>query len=398
MRFRTADLNGSELVPRLAFVLSTVWRPGCNSCYASERTALYSHVRRRLRLQRVSSSTLVIPPRTNFLRAYIVSKAEFERDEDGSRLAFRLPFARDLDEALNSPAYELVLTGMVVTVSALYALETLPQLSVELRELFVRIEAVISGVFVIEYLLRFYSQGLDPRYLLRKAMLLDFISIFPFLIAQGLMNDAFELQFVRLLRVLRILRLERLVEEDTFRRFFLGRADAAYAEYKLRIAQIVFTLASIIWVTSGLIYDAEHGANPQFQTYFDALYFSIVSLTTVGLGDLAPRTPLGKLTISLAILVGVAIIPFQLGQLGRALFATEGGSEHGPDDPAAFFGRNARPVECQRCGQKRHSWDARYCRICGERLPKTVSNGANGSVATSSNDKPDKSPDTIRES
>jgi voltage-gated potassium channel len=306
-------------------------------------------------------------------------KAELESEERVSQKGQqRLPLARELDEALNSPAYELVLTGMIVTVSALYAIETLPQLTEQLRTLLMRIEAFISSIFVVEYLLRFYSQGLDPRYLLRKAMLIDFVSIFPLLVAQGLVNDAFELQFVRLLRVIRILRLERLVEEDTFRRFFLGRADAAYAEYKLRIAQIVFTLASIIWVTSGLIYDAEHGSNPQFQTYFDALYFSIVSLTTVGLGDLAPRTALGKLTISLAILVGVAIIPFQLGQLGRALFASETGHEHGPDGSNPLYSKAARRVECSRCGQKEHSHDARYCRICGERLVSSLNNGQNG--------------------
>ena len=177
-----------------------------------------------------------------------------ESDDDGASpglLHRPLPFAEQLDRALNSPAYELVLTALVIMVSVLYAVETLPQLSVEWRTILERGEAIISGAFVVEYLLRFYSQNLDPRYLLRKAMLIDFVSIVPLFVVQRLSPDAFEFGFVRLLRVIRILRLERLVEEDTFRNFFLGRADAAYAEFKLRIAQIVFAVASIIWVTSG---------------------------------------------------------------------------------------------------------------------------------------------------
>lgn len=359
------------------------------ACYsgAQERTRLlgqrccrgYTVRRRCLKRSPVIHSIPILKTSATSLRA------ELDGEQEGSpaeRRPLQLPLARELDEALNSPAYELVLTGMIVTVSGLYAVETLPQLTIELRTILMRIEAFISSIFVVEYLLRFYSQGLDPRYLLRKAMLIDFVSIFPLFVAQGFVSDAFELQFVRLLRVLRILRLERLVEEDTFRRFFLGRADAAYAEYKLRIAQIVFTLASIIWVTSGLIYDAEHGSNPQFQTYFDALYFSIVSLTTVGLGDLAPRTPLGKLTISLAILVGVAIIPFQLGQLGRALFTSDAAHEHGSDGSSFLYNQVARGVECSRCGQKNHSHDARYCRICGERLTSGPDNGQNGAQST----------------
>ena len=125
--------------------------------------------------------------------------------------------------------------------------------------------------------------------------------------------------------------------------------------------------------------------NPQFQTYFDALYFSIVALTTVGLGDVAPRTPLGKLVISVAILVGVAVIPFQLGQLGRALFAqsstssaADAASEDEDDDDDDDDNRRSlrvARVTCPRCGARGHLIDARYCRICAERLASS-DNGA----------------------
>ncbi|KAK4537100.1 hypothetical protein CDCA_CDCA11G3125 [Cyanidium caldarium] len=323
--------------------------------------------------------------------------------DDGASLGLLhrpLPFAEQLDRALNSPAYELVLTALVIAVSALYAVETLPQLSAEWRTILERAEAIISGAFVVEYLLRFYSQNLDPRYLLKKAMLIDFVSIVPLFVVQRLSPDAFEFGFVRLLRVIRILRLERLVEEDTFRNFFLGRADTAYAEFKLRIAQIVFAVASIIWVTSGLIYDAEHAVNPQFQTYFDALYFSIVALTTVGLGDVAPRTPLGKLVISVAILVGVAVIPFQLGQLGRALFAqsstsSEADAANEDEDDSRRPLRMAR-VACPRCGARGHLIDARYCRICAERLASSDNGTARADGAPAAGQAaPTRAPDNL---
>eukprot|EP00166_Cyanidium_caldarium_P000624 ctg_1240.g413 len=149
-----------------------------------------------------------------------------------------------------------------------------------------------------------------------------------------------------------------------------------------------------------LIYDAEHAVNPQFQTYFDALYFSIVALTTVGLGDVAPRTPLGKLVISVAILVGVAVIPFQLGQLGRALFAqsstsSEADAANEDEDDSRRPLRMAR-VACPRCGARGHLIDARYCRICAERLASSDNGTARADGAPAAGQAaPTRAPDNL---
>lgn len=336
-------------------------------------------------------------------------------DDEAAYVRESLPLARELDRFLNHPLFELFLTVAVLTVAAFFAIETLPQVSSEVRRVLERIEGAISSLFVVEYVLRFYSQNLDPRYLLRKSMIIDFIAIFPLFVVQRMSADAFEFGFVRLLRILRILRLERLVEEDTFRRFFTGRgkhsaaasssssSSSSYAEFKLRIAQITFTLFSILWITSGLVYDAEHVANAeQFGTFFDAFYFSVVTLTTVGFGDKVPVTPVGRGVIAAAILVGVAIVPFQIGQLGKAaltggdgernrrdgsrrqLVGGSGGGGSGEETDAAQYETFAAVVvadddvdavqrACERCGARDHAADARYCRICGERLPPSSS-------------------------
>lgn len=129
---------------------------------------------------------------------------------------------------------------------------------------------------------------------------------------------------VALLRVFRVLRLVRLLQKNDFNRivtFGLGLKPGTYVpQYWLRIAQVVFTIFTVIWITAGLIYEAEFKANPeQFRNFFDALYFSLTTLTTVGFGDITPVTSAGRIAVSAGILTGVLLIPTQLSALASSL-------------------------------------------------------------------------------
>lgn len=109
-------------------------------------------------------------------------------------------------------------------------------------------------------------------------MLIDLAAILPLFFS----NDVFQLEFLRLAR---ILRLQRLLQREDFTRLF-GRTP----EYRLRTAEIVVSIFTILYISSGLVYDAEHETNPEhFGTFFDALYFSVVTLTTTGMfGSCSP--------------------------------------------------------------------------------------------------------------
>jgi voltage-gated potassium channel len=120
-------------------------------------------------------------------------------------------------------------------------------------------------------------------------------------------------------------------------------------------ARILFTLFTIIFIYSGLIYQVEHPVNAEaFETFVDAFYFSVVTMTTVGFGDVTPISEVGRLLTVLMILTGIAVIPWQLGDLIKQLLKT------------------ANQVEnfCSGCGLPFHDKDAQFCKICGTQLDK----------------------------
>ena len=158
-----------------------------------------------------------------------------------------------------------------------------------------------------------------------------------------------DVSFIRLLRWFRILRLIRFLEG----RSLFGRISN---EDSAIFARILFTVFAIIFIYSGLIYQVEHSANPEvFSTFLDAVYFSVVTMTTVGFGDVVPISEVGRLLTVLMILTGIALIPWQLGDLIRQLVKTT----------------NQVGTRCPTCTLSFHDVDAQFCKICGTRLERT---------------------------
>ena len=124
---------------------------------------------------------------------------------------------------------------------------------------------------------------------------------------------------------------------------------------------IIFTL---LFISTGLIYNAEHATNPQLPDYFTALYFGLTTLTTVGFGDITPITAEGRLVVSVSILAGIAIIPVQLSSLAEALFGDRRASTAGAADGAA----TATSTPCAACGATGHPANAAFCYACGVSL------------------------------
>ena len=202
------------------------------------------------------------------------------------------------------------------------------------------IDVLILNIFAVEYLLRLWSAKNRIQYIFSIYSIIDLIAILPFFMG------AIDLGYIRLLRWFRILRLIRFID----RKFLFGNITT---EDGAIFTQILFTLFAIIFVYSGLIYQVEHPVNPEvFTTFVDAMYFSIVTMTTVGFGDVTPVSEIGRLLTVLMILTGIALIPCQIGDLIKRIIKTT----------------NEVETICSGCGLDLHDEDAKFCKLCGTKL------------------------------
>jgi voltage-gated potassium channel len=233
----------------------------------------------------------------------------------------------------------LSITGLVLVSTGIFIAETYP-LAPDLRSLIDKIDLIILSIFAIEYLLRLIASPDKLKYIFSFYSLIDLIAILPVL------TGITDVSFVRILRWFRILRLLRFIEGKAL----LGNLDR---EDSSIVTRILFTIFSIIFIYSGLIYQVEHPVNPkQFGTFFDAVYFAVVTMTTVGFGDITPTSQAGKLMTVLMILTGIALIPWQLGDLIKQV------------------AKSANKVNafCPKCQLSSHDLDANFCKRCGVKL------------------------------
>jgi voltage-gated potassium channel len=242
-------------------------------------------------------------------------------------------------ETPTGKAINLLITGFVLLSSAIFVAETYPISSI-LRAGLDTLDSIILGFFAIEFLLRFWCSENKIRYFFSLYALIDLIAILPFLLGSA------DIRFIRIFRWFRILRLIRFIEGKTIFGYVSSEDSAT-------VVRILFTLFAIIFVYSGLIYQVEHPVNSEkFHTFLDAVYFSVATMTTVGFGDVTPISQMGRLLTVLMILTGIALIPWQLGDLIKRLVKTTTQIE----------------TLCPTCSLSLHEADARFCRSCGSEL------------------------------
>ncbi len=117
----------------------------------------------------------------------------------------------------------------------------------------------------------------------------------------------------------------------------------------LRIIRLITSVGILFFITAGLIYTVESAGDGAIQTFGDAFYFTVVTLTTVGFGDFYPTTGWGKCITTCMILTGIVIIPWQAGQIIRV----------------GVLMNQKNATVCTHCGLKYHDKDASHCKHCG---------------------------------
>jgi voltage-gated potassium channel len=234
---------------------------------------------------------------------------------------------------------DLCITLLVLVSTAIFVAQTYP-MPTRVREVLDFVNAGILWIFVAEFVVRLWSAEHRWRFLFSVYSVIDLLTIVPFLVGVG------DVGYIRIFRWFRILRLVRFLESKVL----WGNLNESDRTILLRI---LFTLFAIVFVYSGLIYQVEHVVNPEgFKTFLDAFYFSIVTMTTVGFGDVTPISEGGRLLTVLMIVTGVGLIPWQVGDLVRRLVKSTAQLE----------------LLCRGCGLQFHDVDAGYCKRCGTAL------------------------------
>ncbi|MBG1241358.1 ion transporter [Nostoc sp. NZL] len=248
-------------------------------------------------------------------------------------------YLKDLETPLGK-AINLTLAAMVLVSSGIFVAETYNIPDSVRFQLNVADTAIVI-IFAVEYSLRLWSAENKIKYIFSFYSIIDLIVILPFFLGMV------DISFIRLLRWFRILRLIRFID----RKFLFASIST---EDGMIFARILFTLFAIVFIYSGLIYQVEHPVNPQnYGTFLDAFYFSVVTMTTVGFGDVVPISELGRLLTVLMIFTGIALIPWQVGDLIKRVVKTA----------------NQVETVCSGCGLAFHDIDAGFCKRCGTKLP-----------------------------
>lgn len=233
----------------------------------------------------------------------------------------------------------LIIVGLIFLSLVLFIVETysIPE---SWRVWLHYVDLAILSLFSIEYILRLWCAESPVKFLLSFDSIIDLLVIIPLFIG------FLDIRFLRILRWFRVVRLIRLINVEIS--IFNWKT-----EESVLFARIFLNLFSLVFIASGLIYQVEHQANPAiFQNFFDALYFSIVTMTTVGFGDVTPLSQGGKAVTLCMIVSGIVLIPWQIGLLTQQLLRN----------------RQSTTKICPRCHWRFHDNDANYCKICGTKL------------------------------
>ena len=248
----------------------------------------------------------------------------------------------------NTPAgklFDLVLIYAILLSVAAVVLDSVASLHVRFGLWFFYIEWFFTLLFTVEYFLRIYISRRPLRYIFSFFGLVDLISIIPSYLALVVTgaNYLLLIRMLRVLRVFRVLKLVRYMDEANVLMRSLYLARRKILVFFVTVIVLSFIFGCLMFVVEG----PTHG----FTSIPKSIYWTIVTITTVGYGDIAPQTVLGQFISTIAMLLGYSIIAIPTGIITAEL--------------AGEMGRERAEKSCHNCGRSGHELDAQHCRHCG---------------------------------
>ncbi len=266
-------------------------------------------------------------------------------------------------EDLAGKTFDMLLIVAIIASVVVVMLESVASIQAQVPRLLRILEWVFTILFTAEYLLRLWLVERKRHYALSFFGIVDLLSVIPTYLSLFIAG-AQALLVVRVLRVLRIFRVLKLahyIDEAES----LGRGLAAS---KRKILVFIFVVLTLVTVMGSMMYVIE-GAENGFTSIPQSVYWAVVTLSTVGYGDISPVTPLGKSLALVIMIMGYGIIAVPTGIVTAGLVQ---------ERERAAAARRLK--ECPTCGLEDHDADARFCKRCGCGIMREIpqASGASG--------------------
>ena len=245
--------------------------------------------------------------------------------------------------------FDVSLLFLIVVSIVVVMLDSVFRWHLEYGRFFLVLEWTFTVIFTIEYILRLICIKRPWRYVTSFLGIIDLLAIIPtylsyfFLGAQSLLV----LRALRLLRIFRIFKLTHFLSEMKFLGVAIRGSIRKISIFMLVVLTLVIIMGSVMY----LLEEKQNG----FDSIPDSIYWAIVTITTVGYGDMAPATTAGKFVASIIMLMGYGIIAVPTGIVTTEM-------------ALAMRKKEQNHETCLNCGREGHDADARFCKYCGEKL------------------------------
>ncbi len=243
--------------------------------------------------------------------------------------------------------FDVVLIASILLSILVVMLDSVTELHQQFGDLFYIAEWVFTILFTIEYLLRIYCIRRAQSYIFSFFGIIDFLALIPTYLSIFLPGTEV-LAVVRVLRVLRVFRILKLVQ-------FMGEADnlkKALVASRRKIFVFLFAVINVVLILGSVMYLIE-GEASGFTSIPKSIYWAIVTLTTVGYGDISPVTDLGQTISAFIMIIGYSIIAIPTGIVTSEI---------------NFVNNNNGKVDCIVCEDKNQDKQAKFCNVCGAKM------------------------------
>ena len=250
-------------------------------------------------------------------------------------------------DTLAGKIFDIGLIIAIITSVLVVILESVPAYQEAFGDLFTYLEWIFTILFTLEYIARIISVGAPMKYIFSFYGFVDLLSLLPTYLAL-IFPPAYSLvdiRAIRLLRVFRILKLTRYMRASRVLGEAIKNSSAKIGVFLLVVLTIVIIAGTLMYLIEG----EENG----FDNIPHSIYWAIVTLTTVGYGDIAPATALGKVVASIIMIMGYGVIAVPTGIVGVEL------------SQVRKITSTTKTKACTNCALETHDKDARFCKRCG---------------------------------